>query len=210
MMKICIASNNRNKIKQFGQIIAAEGIDAETCSAGDLGFCGFPPEDAETFLGNSLIKAAAVRNFLEEKGIAGDYFVLSDDSGICVDALGGAPGVHSARFSGENASDEDNNKKLISLLSGYPEAERTAHYACVVTMILPNGDVISGQGTVYGRMIDTPRGSDGFGYDPYFYVDSKAATFAELSPCDRNAMSHRGGALRKVIKEIKVRTADAV
>ncbi|MBP1588241.1 MAG: non-canonical purine NTP pyrophosphatase [Clostridia bacterium] len=205
MIKICIASNNRNKIKQFGEIIAGEGICAETYSAGDLGFSDFPPEDAETFFGNSLIKASAVRGFLEAKGIAGQYYVLSDDSGICADALGGAPGVHSARFSGEHATDDANNRKLVSLLAAFPEEERTAHYSCVVTMIVPNGDIISGQGMVFGRVIDTPRGHDGFGYDPFFYVDPKGATFAELSSADRNAISHRGNALRRVIREIKLR-----
>ena len=205
MIRICIASNNRNKIKQFGEIFAGEGVEAELCTAGDLGFKEFPPENAETFFGNSLIKASAVRRFLEDKGIAGEYYVISDDSGICADALGGAPGVHSARFSGEHATDGENNKKLISLLSAYPEAERTAHYSCVVTLIFPDGCAVSGQGTVSGRVTDTPKGSDGFGYDPYFYVDSKRATFAELSSADRNAISHRGGAIRRVIKEIKLR-----
>ncbi|MBO4364077.1 MAG: non-canonical purine NTP pyrophosphatase [Clostridia bacterium] len=203
MIRICIASENKNKLRQFGEIFCALGTDVLIYTAKELGFAGYPPEDADTFYGNSLIKARAVRKFLEEKGEGGNYYVIADDSGISVDALGGAPGVHSARYAGTHAPDSENNRKLIAELKKLGDCDRSAHYTCVITVIKPEGFSVSAAGRVDGRVIDEPRGSDGFGYDPFFYIDALGKTFAELDPETRNGMSHRGQALRKAAEIIK-------
>jgi len=200
MIKVVIASNNKNKIRQFGEMFEDAGVTAELLTAGSIGFSEYPPEDADSFIGNSKIKAVAVRKFLEEKGIEKDYYVMADDSGLSVDALGGEPGVYSARYSGENATDEENNQKLLKILKERKIENRAAHYSCVITGITPSGEILHSEGRVEGRIIDEPSGHDGFGYDPYFFVDSKNMTFASLDIASRNEISHRGQAVRKMIK----------
>lgn len=205
-MKICVASNNKNKIKQFGEIFASCGIDAEFVTSGEIGFRDYPPEDADTFYGNSKIKADAVFAYIKENH-KGEYAVIADDSGLIVDALDGAPGVKSARYASTNdvddASDEDNNKKLISemkrVLSENPDVPMTSRYKSVVYMIFPDGKAIFADGTVEGLITFDGRGTNGFGYDPYFFVESFGKTLAELSSDERNGISHRGNAIRNLV-----------
>ncbi len=200
MINVCIASNNKNKIKQFREIFAEQNLDVNLITASETGMKEFPPEDAGTFYGNSLIKASALHRHICSVSGACDFYVLADDSGVCVDALGGAPGVRSARFSGEHATDAMNNALLLEKLAGVEN--RTAYYMCAVTLITPEGRVMCTGGRVDGEIIDEPRGSDGFGYDPYFYIASLGRTFAELTSDVRNSMSHRGSALRKAVSLI--------
>ncbi len=197
MIKICIASNNKNKIKQFGEIFSKKDIEVVLMTAKDTGMGEFPPENGNTFYGNSLIKAKALYAHVSSVDGLRDSYIVADDSGICVDALGGAPGIRSARFSGDNATDADNNKLLLEKLKGVEN--RAAHYSCAVTVITPKGRIMCAGGRVDGRVIDEPRGFDGFGYDPFFYVDSQKKTFAELSPDVRNSISHRGRALGRAV-----------
>lgn len=200
MIKVCIASNNRNKIKQFGEIFSEKNVDAELFTAKDVGMGDFPPEDGTTFYGNSFIKAKALYDFMNSGDGKSDCYILADDSGISVDALGGAPGVHSARFAGEHATDEENNLLLQEKLTRV--SNRAAHYSCAVTLITPGGRIMCTGGRVDGEIISTPRGHDGFGYDPYFYYEGYGKTFAELTSDERNAISHRGRALGKAVELI--------
>ena len=206
MIKVCIASNNKNKIKQFGEILSELGLDANVLTAEDVGMPDFPPEDAETFYGNSLIKAKALYEHIVRKDGSCGCYVVADDSGICVDALGGGPGVRSARFSGEHATDAENNKLLLEKLKGVEN--RAAHYMCVITLITPDGNIMCSGGRADGEVIDDARGTDGFGYDPYFYFLSLGKTFAELSSEVRNSISHRGKALRKTARLIEADLAN--
>lgn len=207
-MKICVASNNKNKIRQFGEMFSSLGAEVTLFTAKELGFTEYPPEDADTFAGNSLIKAKAVYDFLKTR--ENGYVVLADDSGLCVDVLGGEPGVKSARYASTDdvtdASDDDNNKKLMGKLEALclknPDTDLSAKYVAHIVAILPDGQVLDAEGTVSGRMVFEPRGNDGFGYDPYFFVDCYNKTFAELTPDERNAISHRGKAVRKICEQI--------
>ncbi len=201
MIKVCIASNNKNKIKQFGEILSGQDLDAHVITASDMMMKEFPPEDGITFYGNSLIKAKALYEHILKTNGKCDCYVVADDSGICVDALGGGPGVHSARFSGEHATDAENNKLLLEKLRGVEN--RAAHYMCVITVITPESSIMCCGGRADGEIIDDPRGTDGFGYDPYFYFARFGKTFAQLSSDERNSVSHRGQALRKAAGLIK-------
>jgi XTP/dITP diphosphohydrolase len=146
-------------------------------------------ETGETYVENALLKALAVATAI---GVP----ALADDSGIEVDALGGAPGPRSARFAGDGATDEDNLRLLISRVRDVPDAQRTAHYRCVAVCAWPNGRHVSAEGTCDGRLVLEPRGTGGFGYDPIFVPEGERRTMAELSPEEKNAISHRGKAFR--------------
>lgn len=151
-------------------------------------------EDADTFEGNARLKASAL---LAATGEA----ALADDSGLEVDALGGAPGVHSARYAGEQATGADNVARLLAALADVPDAARTARFRCVIVAAWPDGREVVATGTVSGRIAAAPRGESGFGYDPVFVPDDPPAagrTFAEMSPAEKHAISHRGRALRQL------------
>lgn len=191
--KIVLASNNAGKLKEFKQLLEPLGI--EIIPQGDL---NIPASDEPfgTFVENALIKA-------RHASIASGLPALADDSGICVDALLGAPGIYSARFAGPNASDADNNQKLIASLKGIPD--RQAHYVCVLCLVRhPNDpEPIITQGNWHGEVIDQPRGSGGFGYDPHFYLTQFEKTAAELSADQKNQYGHRGQALLKLVTELE-------
>lgn len=190
-MKLVIASGNQGKLREirailgdkFEQIVSMkeEGIDHETV------------EDQDSFLGNAQKKA---REISEISGCA----ALADDSGICVDALNGAPGVYSARFCGRHGDDEANNRLLVEKLQGEPN--RSAHYACAVSIAFPDGSEKHALGELKGEIVDTPRGNGGFGYDPYFYLPEYQCTAAELSPEEKNRISHRAKALEDLLKQL--------
>ncbi|MCX7891219.1 MAG: RdgB/HAM1 family non-canonical purine NTP pyrophosphatase [Burkholderiales bacterium] len=193
MRTIVLASGNPGKLREFRELLAPLGY--AIVPQGDLGILEVA-EPHDTFVENALVKA---RHAAELSGLP----ALADDSGICVRALGGEPGVHSARFAGEPRSDNRNNAKLVRLLAGV--ADRAAHYYAVIVLVRHAHDPepLIAQGRWHGEVIDEPRGSGGFGYDPHFLVPALGRTAAELAPDEKNAISHRGQALRRLIELIR-------
>ena len=188
-MKLIIASNNKHKIYEIKTILKDrfDGI----LSLGEAGIAHETVEDGETFLENAEKKA---REIAEISGCA----ALADDSGICADALGGKPGVYSARFAGAHGDDLANNRLLVQMLKD--KEDKSAHYTAAIVICFPNGEKISAEGHMYGSIIDTPRGERGFGYDPHFVPLGESRTVAEMSDEEKNAISHRGEALRKIVE----------
>ncbi len=192
-MKLITASKNPKKIKELNRILQPLGIQA--VHEDDCGIC-LPEvvEDGETFLENAKKKAVSA---MQATGLP----AIADDSGLCVAALDGAPGVYSARFSGENATDEQNNQKLLKLLENVPEEKRDAYFISVICVVFPNGDILSAEGRVDGKIAFEPSGSGGFGYDPLFVVDGKS--FGEMTAQQKDAISHRGRALRQIAVKLE-------
>lgn len=206
MTTLVAATNNAKKLKEIMEILDAIAPGVEVLTARDIGL-GEPEETGDTFQANALIKAEAA--YALTGGIC-----LADDSGLEVDALGGAPGVYSARYAGPGASDADNNAKLLAALAGVPAVERTARYRCAIALIVPPAlaarvrqarPVETARGIAYaievdgaceGRVVETPAGAGGFGYDPYMLYEPAGLTFAELPAEQKHAVSHRGKALR--------------
>lgn len=193
MKRLVVASGNRGKLREIAEILAPLGI--EPIAQGELGVSE-AEEPFGTFVENALAKA---RHASAHTGLP----ALADDSGICVAALGGAPGVHSARFAGEPKSDDRNNALLVDRLRG--SVDRSAHYTCVMVLVrhAEDPEPIIADGRWYGEVIDTPRGAGGFGYDPYFLVPAYGRTVAELTPDEKNAVSHRGVALRRLLELLR-------
>jgi XTP/dITP diphosphohydrolase len=194
MKKLVLASGNAGKLREFGQLLAPFDFEVLPQSAFNV------PEADEphvTFVENALAKA---RHASRLTGLP----ALADDSGLCVSALGGAPGVYSARFSGEPKSDDRNNTKLVADLQG--KADRRAHYVAVLVLVHHADDPqpIIAEGEWHGEIVDTPRGEGGFGYDPYFLVSELGQTVAELPHEEKNRRSHRGQALAKLIERLKL------
>jgi XTP/dITP diphosphohydrolase len=195
MKKLVLASNNAGKLREFAALLAT--VDFEVLPQAHFNV----PEAEEphfTFVENAIAKA---RHAARITGLP----ALADDSGICVDALGGAPGVFSARFAGEPKSDQRNNEKLIADLAGQPS--RRAHYYCILVFVRHADDPqpIIAEGEWHGEIIDTPRGENGFGYDPYFWLSEFGCTAAELAADKKNAISHRGKALAVLIGKLRAR-----
>ncbi len=190
--KLVIASHNKGKVREIGELLEPFGI--EVVSAGDLDLPE-PVEDGDTFIANALIKAEAAAK-------ASGLPALSDDSGLCVDALGGDPGIYSARWAGPtkdfSIAMEEVNRKL-ELASADTEEERSAHFVCALTLAWPDGDTESFEGKVYGHINWPPRGEKGFGYDPVFVPAGRTETFAEIEPEEKHAMSHRANAFKQMI-----------
>ena len=187
-MKVVLASGNPGKLRELAQLLAPSGLAVLPQSAFGL---ETPPETGTTFRDNALLKA---RHVARLTGLA----ALADDSGIEVDVLQGRPGVYSARYAGEGASDEANLRKLLAELDGVPEEARAARYRCVMVLVRHPEDPnpLITEGTWEGRITRAPRGSGGFGYDPVFLPEGSTRTAAELEPQEKNALSHRGQALR--------------
>ncbi len=192
-MKLVLASRNKKKIVEVEAILAARLPDVSILSLDDIGLTEDIEEDGDTFEANALIKANAAAEACGHR-----YACLADDSGLAVDALGGEPGVRSARYAGEHGDDAANNALLISRLVDVPTDRRTARFVCAIACILPDGEAFTVRGETEGRIISSPRGEGGFGYDPYFYYEPAGLTFAELSAEEKNAISHRGRALEKL------------
>ncbi len=192
--KVVLASSNPGKLKEFQQLLAGAGLDVRPQSE-------FQVTDADetglSFVENAIIKA---RNACEATGLP----ALADDSGIEVDALNGAPGIYSARFSGAGASNESNNQKLLQELQNTPEAERTARYQCVLVYMRHATDPtpIICQGSWEGRILTAPAGTGGFGYDPLFYVPTHNCAAAELSKEQKARISHRAVALQQLLQAL--------
>lgn len=192
-MKVLVASNNKGKLKEFNKILGELGI--ECISMNDAGIDIEVEETGTTFLENAKIKAEAIYKIAKMP-------TVSDDSGLCVDALGGEPGVYSARYAGEHGNDEKNNKKLLTNLKNIPPEKRTARFMSVVYLVLDDNTAISAQGTAEGFIIDEPKGENGFGYDPIFFSPTLGKTFAQASGEEKNAISHRGSALRELKRKL--------
>ncbi|MBE0475891.1 MAG: RdgB/HAM1 family non-canonical purine NTP pyrophosphatase [Coriobacteriia bacterium] len=186
--RIAVATSNTGKLAEIRTALAVPGW--RFVSVSELGLWPEVPETGESFFANALIKAEAAR---ERFGLA----ALADDSGLEVDALGGAPGVRSSRYAGEPSSDARNNEKLLAELADVPEERRTARFRSVVVLLDEDGTMHLGEGTCEGRIASEPRGEGGFGYDPIFLPDdAPGRTMAELGMEEKNAVSHRGAALR--------------
>lgn len=197
-MKVLAATTNQGKIREISDILERAGISI--VSLAELGLALDVLEDGETFEENAIKKAAAFRD-------ASGMSALADDSGLCVDALGGAPGVFSARYAGPGAQDQDNISLLLERLKGIQN--RGARFVCVAALALADGRLITARGEFEGLIIDTPRGAGGFGYDPIFLDPLTGKTFAELSSDEKNRMSHRHRAL-EALKEKLIQSASAV
>jgi XTP/dITP diphosphohydrolase len=198
MDRLVLASGNAGKLREFRRLLEPLGI-AVTAQA-ELGITDVD-EPHVTFVENALAKA---RHASAQSGLP----ALADESGVCVDALGGAPGVHSARFAGEPRSDDRNNAALVAALRGV--ADRRAHYACVLVLVRRADDPepIIAEGRWNGRIVDAPRGNGGFGYDPHFEDVGTGLTGAELPLSRKNALSHRGQAMRALIEKLRRERSD--
>ena len=195
MKKIVLATKNKDKVKEIKAVFAE--LPAEIVSLADFENLPDAVEDGKTFAENATIKA---KFFAEKLNLA----CLADDSGLEVDALGGLPGIFSARFAGYHADDSTNNQKLLAELEKVDVSESKADYKCALSFIDVDGTEIKTEGEIFGVIKKIPRGSGGFGYDPYFYVDENK-TMAELTPAEKNSISHRGAALRKMLPLLKER-----
>lgn len=189
--QIVLATHNKGKIAEIQAIMRDFHIDV--LSMRDIPDIPEVEEDGDTFFDNALKKA-------REIATATGMMALADDSGLVVDALHGAPGVYSARYSGEDATDEKNNMKLMEEMKDIPDFRRTARFQCVMALYHPNGEWISTQGVCEGMIARKPSGSHGFGYDPVFFVPKSGRSMACLEQEEKNAVSHRGDALRKLRK----------
>ena len=197
MIRLVIATGNPGKIRDFQHVFDAANKPVEVLSVKDFGGMPEVEETAPDFEGNARLKAEAVRKLLPE---GQNLWVLADDSGLSVDALGGAPGVHSARFAGPEASDEDNRRKLLSMLAGKSGDERKAHFTCNICMISPQADVFHFEGKCEGSIAFAASGSNGFGYDSLFIPNGSEATWGEIEPHSKNAESHRARAAKKMLE----------
>ena len=187
---IVLATKNQGKLKEMKNMLSDFPVDF-------LGLDAFGPipdvvEDGDTFDDNAYKKASFTARVL-------GYPVIADDSGLVVEALDGAPGVYSARYAGENATDEDNNRKLLSELDG--KSNRAAAFECVISIAVPTGPALTYEGRCEGRIAEEPSGSNGFGYDPLFVCSEHGKHFAELSMAEKNSVSHRGKALNQMARE---------
>jgi XTP/dITP diphosphohydrolase len=189
MKEVIIATKNPGKAREFEHIFAPRGVEVRTL----LDFPEIPDveETGTTFEENAILKAEAVSKIL-------DKMVIGDDSGLIVDALEGRPGIYSARFAGEPKNDEANTAKLLNELSGVPEKERSARFYCALAVAVPNQETLTVSGTCEGRILNESKGTNGFGYDPVFYVPEKGLAMAELSSNEKNKISHRANALKKL------------
>ena len=191
-MKLVLASKNQKKLVEMRDILSHMGV--EVCLQSDVGVDVDVEETGTTFEENSLLKARAV---MEASGLP----AIADDSGLCVDALNGAPGVYSARYGGPELDDTGRYRLLLENLRG--QTPRTAKFVSVITCCFPNGDVITARGECPGTIAFAPMGEGGFGYDPVFFIPGLKKTFAQLSAQEKNAISHRGRALALFQQKLK-------
>ncbi|KHD36988.1 nucleoside-triphosphate diphosphatase [Clostridium acetobutylicum] len=195
MKKIIIASNNQNKIREIKQIL--KEFDFNIVSLKEENIDIDVEEDGKTFIENAYKKAYEIYKMRK------DCMVIADDSGLTVDELEGAPGIYSARFAGIHGDDKKNNEKLLSLLEGVPFEKRNAQFVCSIVLIIDEANSIKVEGEISGFITDKEIGTKGFGYDPLFYVPELKKTFAELTEDEKNSISHRAIALKKLCSEMK-------
>jgi XTP/dITP diphosphohydrolase len=190
-VRVVLATSNQGKVREVEAILAGTGLEIEVVSMwlGDI-------ESGVSHLENARIKAGSAMRLTEHP-------VLAEDSGIEVDALNGLPGIRSARFAGPAATDEQNNAKLLRLLDRVPDDKRTARYRAVAVLLLPSSAEFVGEGSWEGAIATEPRGDSGFGYDPLFVPDGESRTGAELSPAEKNKLSHRARALHQLVEHAR-------
>ncbi|MBO5192510.1 MAG: XTP/dITP diphosphatase [Lachnospiraceae bacterium] len=193
--KVIFATGNAGKIREAGEILAELGM--EVVSMKEAKVVAEPEENGKTYAENALIKARAVAALTE------GVIVLADDSGLEIDYLNNEPGIYSARYLGEDTSYKVKNNNLIERLEGVEDAKRTARFMCAIAAVLPDGRELTTLGVVEGRIGYEEKGEGGFGYDPIFYLPEFGKTTAELSEEEKNAISHRGRALRAMAEELK-------
>ncbi len=193
--KVIFATGNAGKIREAGEILGE--LDLEVVSMKEAGVFADPEENGSTYAENALIKARAVA------ALATDAIVLADDSGLEIDYLNKEPGIYSARYLGEDTPYSIKNQNLIDRLEGVEDKKRTARFVCAIAAVLPDGREFSTLGIVEGRIGYEEKGEGGFGYDPIFYVPEFGKTTAELSEEEKNAISHRGRALRAMAEKLK-------
>lgn len=195
-MRLIAATRNTGKLEEIAQIL--EQFPFNVVSMAEAGVTDDIEETGSSFEENALIKAKKVWEAMGKGEI-----VLADDSGLEVDYLDGAPGVYSARYAGEGASDADRNRKLLGVLAGVPADKRSARFVCAIAMIFPDGNDLIVRGTCEGMIAFEPAGTNGFGYDPLFYVPSIGVTIAQMDAETKNRISHRGNALRQLAERLK-------
>lgn len=193
MTDIVVATRNRGKVLEIADTLIA--LPVKVFSLEDFPAVPEPEENGETFAANAVLKAAYYSRHTGKP-------CLADDSGLEVDALGGAPGVYSARYAGPAADDVENNCKLLGALADVPEERRGARFRCVLAYAEPGGGTITAEGCCEGIILPRPRGEGGFGYDPLFYMPALGKTLAELTLAEKNAVSHRGNALRNMAAKL--------
>lgn len=191
MKEAIIATHNPGKVKEFKEILEPKGYDVK--SLADIGFTEEIEETGQTFEENAILKAEAVAKAVNK-------MVIADDSGLSIDNLGGRPGVYSARYAGEQKDDEANIDKVLSELKGFEKEQRTARFRCALAVSIPGEETKTVEGHVEGYIAEEPRGQYGFGYDPIFIVKDKDKTMAELTSDEKNKISHRADALKKLSK----------
>ncbi len=196
-MKIIFATGNEGKLKEVRQILSDFGLPV--LSMKEAGVTAEADESGTTFEENARIKAEAVAKALSGE----DVIVLADDSGLEVDALNKEPGVWSSRYMGEDTSYEVKNRTIIDRLEGVEPEKRTARFVCVIAAVLPDGRTLTRRATIEGKIGYEARGENGFGYDPIFYLPDFSRTTAELSPAEKNVISHRGKALQAIKKALR-------
>lgn len=208
MKQIIFATGNAGKMKEIREILNGTGWNV--LSLKDAGIDTEIEENGTTFEENAKIKAEGIRNWCLENGIprcsgisAKEIIVLADDSGLEIDWLGGEPGIYSARYMGHETSYREKNANLISRLDGVPKEKRTARFVCAIAAALPDGNSLVTRGTIEGYIGWEECGSNGFGYDPIFYLYENDKSTAELSAEEKNAISHRGKALRQMKKMLE-------
>ena len=192
-VEILLATHNAGKVREIRRITADHGWQWRSLS--DFPDVAEAVEDAETFVANARKKAL---HYAAATGL----LTLADDSGLEVDCLGGAPGVHSARFAGAGHDYAANNRKLVAAVAGFTPERRTARFRCAMVLVRPGEVLFETEGAVEGVIVEEARGSGGFGYDPHFFLPQLGKTMAELSADEKNALSHRGQALRKMLPAI--------
>ncbi|XRJ09588.1 XTP/dITP diphosphatase [Bacillus subtilis] len=191
MKEAIIATHNQGKVKEFKEILEPRGYDVK--SLAEIGFTEEIEETGHTFEENAIMKAEAVAKAVNK-------MVIADDSGLSIDNLGGRPGVYSARYAGEQKDDQANIEKVLSELKGIEKEQRTARFRCALAVSIPGEETKTVEGHVEGYIAEEPRGEYGFGYDPIFIVKDKDKTMAELTSDEKNKISHRADALKKLSK----------
>lgn len=192
-MKLIIASNNNHKLIEIKAILG--GLFEEIVSMREAGIEHETVEDGSTFMENAVKKAKEIAQL-------SGCCALADDSGICVDALDGAPGIYSARFCGHHGDDEANNRLLLKKLEG--REDRGAHYTCAIALVYPDGRQVCAEGYMYGQIGYEEKGENGFGYDPLFFLPEYGCTAAQLSPEQKNQISHRASALHALLEKLRM------
>jgi XTP/dITP diphosphohydrolase len=195
LKRIIFATGNKNKLRELREILP--DFAGEVITMKEAGFTGDIDENGKTFSENAMIKASSIAAQFPED------IVIADDSGLCIDALGGEPGVYSARYLGEDTPYEKKNSIILERLSAVPFEKRTARFVCAVAVCLPGGEDFTVEGTIEGHIHDRIEGEGGFGYDPIFYVQDAHMTTAQMTPDEKNAISHRGKAMRAMAERLE-------